>query len=44
VHGYLSKLTRNPGIKRYLGQHHPEILTEFNAIISATSLDQASTG
>lgn len=40
--GYLSKLTRNAGIKRYLSQHHPEILTEFNAIISATSLDQAS--
>jgi hypothetical protein len=42
--GYLSKLARNPGIKRYLSQHHPEILTEFNAIISATSLDQASSG
>ena len=41
--GYLSKLTRNSGIKRYLSQHHPEILTEFQAIISATSLDQAST-
>jgi ParB-like chromosome segregation protein Spo0J len=41
--GYLSKLTRNPAIKRYLSQHHPEILAEFHAIISATSLDQAST-
>jgi ParB-like chromosome segregation protein Spo0J len=41
--GYLSKLTRNPGIKRYLGQHHPEILAEFHAIISATSLDRANT-
>lgn len=41
--GYLSKLIRNPGIKRYLSQHHPEILAEFQAIISATSLDQAST-
>jgi hypothetical protein len=40
--GYLSKLTRNPGIKRYLCQHPPHILTEFNAIISATSLDQSS--
>jgi ParB-like chromosome segregation protein Spo0J len=40
--GYLSKLTRNSGINRYLSQHHPEILTEFNAIISATSLDQVS--
>jgi ParB-like chromosome segregation protein Spo0J len=40
--GYLSKLVRNSGIKRYLQQHHVEILTEFTAIIAATSLDQAS--
>lgn len=40
--GYLSKVVRNPGVKRYLTQHHPEILTEFHAIISATSLDQVS--
>ncbi len=29
-------------MKRYLTQHHPENLTEFHAIISAMSLDQAS--
>jgi len=40
--GYLAKLVRNSGIKRYLTQHHGEILTEFNAIITATSLDQAN--
>jgi ParB-like chromosome segregation protein Spo0J len=40
--GYLSKVVRNPGVKRYFTQHHPEILTEFHAIISATSLDQVS--
>src|SRR5262245_46201977 len=40
--GYLSKLVSNLEIKRYLDQHHPEILTEFRAIISATSLDQAN--
>ena len=40
--GYLSKLVRNSGVKRYLTQHHGEILTEFNAIIAATSLDQTS--
>ena len=40
--GYLSKLIRNRDIKRYLNQHHPEILTEFVAIISATSLDQTA--
>lgn len=39
--GYLSKLTRNAAVKRYLGQHHPELLTEFRAIITATSPEQA---
>jgi RepB plasmid partitioning protein len=38
--GYLSKLLKNRDIKRYLSQRHPEILAEFAAIISATSLDQ----
>jgi ParB-like chromosome segregation protein Spo0J len=37
--GYLTKLVGNRDIKRYLGQHHPELLTEFQAIIGATSLD-----
>jgi hypothetical protein len=37
---YLAKLVANREIKRYLNQHHSEILTEFLAIISATSLDQ----
>jgi len=41
--GYLSKLVANAEIKRYLGQHHPEILSEFRAIIAATSLDQVNT-
>jgi ParB-like chromosome segregation protein Spo0J len=40
--GYLSKLVANLEIKRYLNQNHPEILTEFTAIISAASLDQAN--
>jgi hypothetical protein len=40
--GYLSKLVANVEVKRYLNQHHPEILTEFRAIISATSLDQSN--
>lgn len=39
---YLSKLVANAEIKRYLGQHHPEILSEFRAIIAATSLDQVN--
>jgi hypothetical protein len=40
--GYLSKLVANAEIERYLGQHHPEILSEFRAIITATSLDQVN--
>jgi hypothetical protein len=42
--GYLSKLVGNRDIKRYLSQHHPELLAEFLSIISATSLDQAGVG
>jgi len=41
--GYLGKLIRNSAIKRYLSQHHPELLTEFRAIIEATSLEQTAT-
>jgi hypothetical protein len=37
--GYLSALLNNKDIKRYLSQHHPELLSEFIAIVSATSLD-----
>ena len=39
--GYLAKLLNNKDIRRYLSQHHPEILAEFIAIVSATSLDQS---
>jgi ParB-like chromosome segregation protein Spo0J len=39
--GYLSKLLNNKDIRRYLSQHHPELLAEFIAIVSATSLDQS---
>jgi hypothetical protein len=41
--GYLAKLVANAEIKRYLGQHHPEILSEFRAVIAAASLDQVNT-
>lgn len=40
--GYLSKLLNNKDIRRYLSQHHPELLSEFTAIVSATSLDQSA--
>ena len=39
--GYLSKLLNNKNIRRYLSQHHAEILAEFVAVVSATSLDQS---
>jgi ParB-like chromosome segregation protein Spo0J len=38
---YLAKLVGNRNVKRYLTQHHPEILAEFFATIAATSPDQA---
>src|SRR5688572_12397848 len=41
--GYLAKLTANRAVKRYLNQHHPEILEEFTTIMAAASLDQANT-
>ena len=40
--GYLSKLMSIRNVERYLGQHHPEILEKFKAIVSAVSLDQES--
>jgi ParB-like chromosome segregation protein Spo0J len=39
--GYLAKLVGNDEIERYLERDHGEILTEFRAIIAATSLDQS---
>lgn len=40
--GYLTKLISNSAIERYLGKHHPELLSEFRAVIAATSLDQGT--
>ncbi len=40
--GYLSRLVSNTEVERYLQGHHPEILDEFRAIISAASLDQSA--
>jgi ParB-like chromosome segregation protein Spo0J len=40
--GYLAKLAANRAVKRYLTQHHPEILSEFTTIVAAASLDQAN--
>jgi ParB-like chromosome segregation protein Spo0J len=42
--GYISKLVANRKIERYLDQNHPEILEEFKAIASSTSLDSPVSG
>ena len=42
--GYLSSLIGNPRLSGYLERHHPEILTEFRAIVAATSLEEAAPG
>jgi ParB-like chromosome segregation protein Spo0J len=39
---YVSKLTANAAINRYLGQNHPELLSELSAIVAAASIDQVS--
>jgi RepB plasmid partitioning protein len=39
VTGYVVKLIRNARIARYLDDNHPEMLNEFQKIVSATSLD-----
>jgi hypothetical protein len=39
--GYLSRLIGNPRVSGYLESHHPEILTEFRAIVAATSLEES---
>jgi len=42
--GYLSSLIGNPRVSGYLEHHHPEILTEFRAIVTATSLEESGSG
>jgi len=38
--GYLTKLVSNSEIEKFLTQRYPELLQEFRAIITASSLDQ----
>jgi RepB plasmid partitioning protein/ParB-like nuclease domain len=40
--GYVAKLLGDAGTHLYLARHHPEILTEFQAIVTAASLDDAA--
>jgi ParB-like chromosome segregation protein Spo0J len=42
--GYLSSLIGNPRLRGYLERRHPEILTEFKAIVAATSLEENGSG
>ena len=42
--GYLSNLIGNPRLSGYLERNHPEILTEFRAIVAATSLEEGGSG
>jgi ParB-like chromosome segregation protein Spo0J len=37
--GYLAKLLENNSIARYLKQHQPDVLAEFEAIVQTVSLD-----
>ncbi len=37
--GYLAKLVDNESVARYLRQRHPELVTEFEEIVRATSLE-----
>ena len=40
--GFVERLLSKPEIERFLGLRHPEILENFRAIVTATSLDQTS--
>jgi hypothetical protein len=42
--GYLSSLIGNSRMSGYLERHHPEILTEFRAIVAATLLEEGGSG
>ena len=42
--GYLSSLVGNARVSGYLERHYPEILTEFRAIVAATSLEESGSG
>ena len=41
--GYVSSLIGNPRVSRFLERHHPEIVTEFKAIVAASSLEERVT-
>lgn len=44
VVGYLRKLTENTRVSRFLSQHDPEILCEFQKLVESRSLGDTATG
>lgn len=38
--GYLDKILKNRAAKQYLRQHHPDLLTEFEALVATIALDR----
>lgn len=38
--GYLAKLMANDSVLRHLKRHHPDVLSEFDAIVSMAALDK----
>ena len=40
--GYLTRLLANAAVQRYLGQHQPEILNEFQALVDIDTIDPGS--
>ena len=44
VTGYLKRLTDNPRVARYLGQHYPEIQVEFHKQVESRSLADGVVG
>jgi hypothetical protein len=44
VNGYLKKLLDNARVVRFMSQNHPEILTEFQKLVEARTLEDASAG
>jgi hypothetical protein len=37
--GYSARLSGHEAVKRYLGQHRPEMLEEFQALVDTEALD-----
>ena len=40
--GYLARLLANAGVRRYINQHQPEILAEFQLIVDTAAIDEAA--